>query len=39
MSERIDTLVANLTLDEKCSLVAGIDLWHLPAIERLAVPR
>jgi beta-glucosidase len=38
VSDRIETLVSNLTLDEKCLLVAGTDLWHLPAIERLGIP-
>ena len=46
MSERIEAgasvasgvTLSSLTLDEKCSLVAGADLWHLPAIERLGIP-
>ncbi len=38
MSERIDKLVDEMTLDEKVSLVAGIDLWHTPGIELLGVP-
>lgn len=38
MSERIEDLCSSLTLDEKCLLVAGADLWHLPAIDRLAIP-
>jgi beta-glucosidase len=38
VSDRIDALVSSLTLDEKCQLVAGTDLWHLPAIERLGIP-
>jgi beta-glucosidase len=38
VSERIEALVSGLTLDEKCQLVAGADLWHLPAIERLGIP-
>ena len=40
MSDRIGTgrvAVSELTLDEKCALVAGTDLWHLPAIERLGI--
>ena len=28
MSERIEKLVGELTLDEKAALVAGVDLWH-----------
>jgi beta-glucosidase len=35
---RIEALCSSLTLDEKCLLVAGADLWHLPAIERLGIP-
>src|SRR5471030_844560 len=38
MSARIDELCSSLTLDEKCQLIAGVDLWHLPAIERLEIP-
>jgi beta-glucosidase len=38
VSDRIEALSTSLTLDEKCQLVAGADLWHLPAIERLGIP-
>ena len=44
MSERIEadhaveTTVSSLTLDEKCLLLAGADLWHLPAIDRAGIP-
>jgi beta-glucosidase len=38
MSERIEKLVAELTLDEKAALVAGVDLWHGPGVERLGIP-
>ena len=38
MSERIEKLVAEMTLDEKAALVAGVDLWHGPGVERLGVP-
>jgi beta-glucosidase len=34
----VERLVAALTLDEKCSLTAGADLWHLPPVERLGIP-
>ena len=27
-----------MTLDEKCSLTAGANLWYLPPIERLGIP-
>ena len=39
MSERIEnSVVAELTLDEKAALVAGVDLWHTAAVERLGIP-
>jgi beta-glucosidase len=38
VSERVDALVAQLTLEEKVSLLAGTDWWHTPAIERLGIP-
>jgi beta-glucosidase len=38
VTERIDKLVAEMTLDEKAALVAGVDLWHTPGVERLSVP-
>ena len=31
-------LVGAMTLDEKCSLTAGADLWYLPPVERLGIP-
>ena len=31
-------LIAQMTLDEKVSLVIGADTWHTSAIERLGVP-
>ena len=34
----VEHLVGAMTLDEKCSLTAGADLWHLPAVERLGIP-
>ncbi len=36
--ERIEKLVAELTIDEKAALVAGVDLWHGPGAERLGIP-
>jgi beta-glucosidase len=36
--EVIDTLVAELTTEEKASLTAGVGLWYLPAVERLGIP-
>jgi beta-glucosidase len=38
MSDRIEKLLAELTLEEKVSLLAGEDWWHVNAIERLGIP-
>ena len=38
MSDRVDGLVAELTLEEKASLTAGVDMWHGHAVERLGIP-
>jgi len=38
MSERIEKLIAELTLEEKVSLLAGEDWWQVNAIERLGIP-
>jgi len=27
MTERVDALIAQLTLDEKAALTAGVDMW------------
>jgi beta-glucosidase len=35
VSERIERLLAEMTLEEKVALCAGTDLWHSAAIERL----
>ncbi|KAL3457559.1 glycoside hydrolase superfamily [Aspergillus heterothallicus] len=32
------SLIEEMTLQEKCSLLAGADFWHTAAIERLAIP-
>lgn len=37
--DRVETLLAGLTLDEKASLTGGDDIWHLPGIERLGIGR
>ncbi|MFC0268131.1 glycoside hydrolase family 3 C-terminal domain-containing protein [Kushneria aurantia] len=34
----LDTLIAQLTLEEKASLCSGHDFWSTKAIERLAIP-
>ncbi len=38
MNARIDQLLAELTLDEKAAMVAGVDLWHTAAVPRLGIP-
>lgn len=38
MSERIAKLIAELTLEEKVSLLGGEDWWHVNAIDRLGIP-
>ena len=34
----IERLLAELTLDEKCSLTGGASLWYLPPVPRLGLP-
>ena len=34
----IDKLINEMTLDEKISMLAGADLWHTNAVERLGIP-
>ncbi len=34
----IERLVAELNLDERCSLTAGASLWYLPPVPRLGIP-
>ncbi len=38
MARDIDSLIAQLTLEEKASLTAGADLWSTVAVERLGLP-
>lgn len=38
MEEKIKDLIQQMTLDEKISLLAGKDMWHTNAVERLGVP-
>jgi beta-glucosidase len=33
----IERLVESMSLDEKCSLTAGANLWYLPPVERLGI--
>ncbi len=35
---RITELLQQMTLDEKISMLAGADLWHSAAVERLGIP-
>lgn len=39
MSIDVDALIASLTLEEKCSLTAGEDLFTLRAIEHAGIPK
>ena len=34
---RIDTLLSEMTLEEKVSILSGEDFWSVPAIERLGI--
>jgi len=36
---RIDELLCKMTLDEKISLLAGVDLWHSASVPRLGIPQ
>ncbi len=38
MTDRSETLLRELTLDEKIVLLAGADTWHTHAIPRLGIP-
>lgn len=38
MSERIERLLDQLTVDEKAAMCAGVDMWHTAAVERLGIP-
>ncbi len=35
---QIASLVREMTLEEKCSLLSGADFWHTKAVERLGIP-
>ncbi len=37
-SPRVDALLEQLTLEERISLLAGVDMWHTAAIEHAGVP-
>jgi beta-glucosidase len=38
MSDRIETLISQMTLEEKVSLLAGADMWHTVPVKRLGIP-
>ncbi|MEE9516320.1 MAG: glycoside hydrolase family 3 N-terminal domain-containing protein, partial [Candidatus Adiutricales bacterium] len=38
MDTRIKDLIEKMTLEEKISMLAGADMWHTVAIERLGIP-
>ena len=37
-TRRVESLLAQMTLEEKTSLTAGADLWHTQPIPRLGIP-
>jgi beta-glucosidase len=38
MSERVESLLAQMTLKEKVSLLSGKDVWNTVPVERLGIP-
>ncbi|RKR07650.1 beta-glucosidase [Kushneria sinocarnis] len=38
MHHRTETLLSQLTLEEKASLCSGADFWHTQAIDRVGIP-
>ena len=38
MQKRIESLIKRMNLEEKVSLLAGVDFWHTQAVERLGIP-
>jgi beta-glucosidase len=38
LEKKIEALIRKMTLEEKVSLLAGIDFWHTRKIERLGIP-
>lgn len=34
----VKALVAEMTLEEKCGLLSGLDFWHTKPVERLEIP-
>lgn len=39
MNMNIQSLIAQMTLEEKAGLCSGMDFWHLKGVERLGIPR
>ncbi|HVH07079.1 MAG TPA: glycoside hydrolase family 3 N-terminal domain-containing protein, partial [Myxococcota bacterium] len=37
--DRIEKLLAELSVDEKASLVSGSDMWRTPPVDRLGIPQ
>jgi beta-glucosidase len=37
-SERVESLVTELTLEEKITLLAAKNIWETPEIDRLGIP-
>jgi len=35
----IEELIQQMTLEEKISLLAGVDMWHTAAVPRLGIPQ
>ena len=38
MDKNIETLISQMTLEEKVSLLAGADFWHTVPVKRLDIP-
>jgi beta-glucosidase len=38
VGDRVEQLLEQLSLEEKVTLVAGVDFWHTPAVPRLGIP-
>ncbi len=38
MNNKIESLIKQMTLEEKVALLAGVDFWRTHAIERLGIP-
>ena len=38
MDQKIESLIGQMTIEEKIAMLAGADMWHTVAIERLGIP-